>query len=662
MFFECHLLMRLTFVLYLTCGFCLVLPLPKMLHGSNWPSEGHHLQDTNEMDLQKLPRYSQLEVNKYQQQRRRLQRQLSQQPAGHCFQVWDDPSSTFKEEDLNNICSSENWSLLDFTKRKQTPSFSSSGDLSRIDSEFFRQSADANQKHLSSGPQRRLANHRWQNHQPLSHENDNEGAFRLTRRSGKETTCFRRWMTLLNRRLSNARLGDLVIPGTHNSASYSVSSNGTLVEKLWISRLALSLGFSDYFSSWARNHDGGLLAQLNAGYRCLDLRITVLPNGRFYWWHGISGEAIDAGLKDIADFARKNPAEVIILLISHLNAPGEGAQEKLPMPHQSKIKLGQHLLSILGPTLVPTYNISLNPTLSSVLATGRNVITLIREDQDLVNAFSQYFWSDVNNQTAVEMFERKTNPRSMFRHRCNIMQKYKQDYSDRMSITPAFVTHNVPNILGGILRSTRVAWVLSLLLIYIFYLLAKWWDQQRTPLSIFFFHLGLRNVASTKRRWRMRRYPAKLVRVTVVYVGVITLSVSLGYLQQRTILSLFGFEGKATNLLEMARIANLCGDDPSHSINDVMYKSINSMIRHWSDRDHEYRLNIVLVDDFSSSQVVRTAIQENIRRTDKTVFVYNANQPKSQQQRLLNPNIQNDFLDNDVKISKSNYKISKISR
>ncbi|XP_029654137.1 uncharacterized protein LOC115227449, partial [Octopus sinensis] len=402
--------------------------------------------------------------------------------------------------------------------------------------------------------------------------------------------------------LSAARLGDLVIPGTHNSASFSVSPNGTLVEKLWISRVALSLGFSNYFSSWARNHDDGLGAQLNAGYRCLDLRIALLPNGGFYWWHGISGEAIESGLKEIANFATENPGEIIILLISHLNAPGNGIQEKLPMPGESKIKLGKYLLSILGPNLVPTRNISLNPTLSSVISTGRNVIALIREDKDLVNAFPDYFWSDVNNETAVEMFERRTNPRSMFTHRSDIMQKYKRNFPDRLAITPAFVTHNVPNVLGGILRSKRVAWALSLVLTIMFYrLIQSSENKDFTKL----FCTGLK-----------RRSPVKAARVTVIYLLIIIISVYLGHLQHRTILKLFGFEGKATNLLEMARIANLCGDDPSKANGEVIYKGINSMIRHWSDREQEYRLNIVLVDDFSSSQAVRTAIQENIRRTD----------------------------------------------
>ncbi|CAI9731054.1 PI-PLC X domain-containing protein 1-like [Octopus vulgaris] len=566
----------MTFILLNSCLYVTPSPTPAV---SKFDPPPHHGQRKSQESYQ------------YQQQRRRLQRQLAQQPASYCLEIWDDTTVPC-EQDLNNICVNENWSLLDFTKRRDHASLIASSFINSIDSNIDKDSnIDANvQEYVGHGvqsPQRKLTNH-------LNNPLFSWGQWK--------NTCFQRWMTLLRRRLSTARLGDLVIPGTHNSASFSVSPNGTLVEKLWISRVALSLGFSNYFSSWARNHDDGLGAQLNAGYRCLDLRIALLPNGGFYWWHGISGEAIESGLKEIANFATENPGEIIILLISHLNAPGNGIQEKLPMPGESKIKLGKYLLSILGPNLVPTRNISLNPTLSSVISTRRNVIALIREDKDLVNAFPDYFWSDVNNETAVEMFERRTNPRSMFTHRSDIMQKYKRNFPDRLAITPAFVTHNVPNVLGGILRSKRVAWALSLFLTIMFYRLIQSSENRNITK---FFCTGLK-----------RRSPVKAAKVTVICIMIIMISVYLGHLQHRTILRLFGFEGKASNLLEMARIANLCGDDPSKANGEIMYKGINTMIRHWSDREQEYRLNIVLVDDFSSSQAVRTAIQENIRRTD----------------------------------------------
>ncbi|CAI9730851.1 PI-PLC X domain-containing protein 1-like [Octopus vulgaris] len=275
----------------------------------------------------RLPRNGQASSQyQYQQQRRRLQRQLAQQPAGFCLETWDDTTVPC-EQDLNNICVNENWSLLDFTKGRNHASLLPPSFINSIDSNFAKDSnIEASvQEYVdlsAQGFQCKVTNHQQNN--PIF----SWGQWK--------NICFQRWMTLLRRRLSAARLGDLVIPGTHNSASFSVSPNGTLVEKLWISRVALSLGFSNYFSSWARNHDDGLGAQLNAGYRCLDLRIALLPNGGFYWWHGISGEAIESGLKEIANFATENPGEIIILLISHLNAPGNGIQEKLPMPANSQ--------------------------------------------------------------------------------------------------------------------------------------------------------------------------------------------------------------------------------------------------------------------------------------------------------------------------------------
>lgn len=599
-------------VLLISCSLCVLTHSIRMLFYYNQSSsKSGDLNRKLEAYSLKLKEIRPYEISKYQQQRRRIQRELSQQPAGHCFHIWEESNSALAENDLNNICSNENWSLLDHTWRtNKTPSSFFPSPVFSPESTNF----------LSYGPHRRLTTHNLHSFKRMLHKK-----YLLSK---NESSCFQRWMTLLRHRLGNTRLGDLMIPGTHNSASFSVSPNGTLIEKLWVSRLALSLGFHDYFSSWARNHDDSILAQLNAGYRCLDLRVAVLPNGGFYWWHGISGEAIDSALKDIADFARRNPGEIIILLISHLNAPGDGEMEKLPMPYHSKLKLGRHLLSILGSTLVPTSNISLNPTISSVLTTGRNVIALIRDDLDLVNAFPEYFWSDVNNQTAVEFFERKTNPRSMFHHRSDIMQRYKHEFADRMSITPAFVTHNVPNILGGLLRSSCVGWILTFVFIFTFYTLATLWPYRRFRHSTFYCRLEFRNVVSVKCWGRATKIPVKFVLLSVLYTMVISLSVSLAHLQQRTILHFFGFEGKATNLLEMARIANLCGDDASRPVRDIMYQSINSMIRHWSDREQEYRLNIVLVDDFSSSQVVQTAIQENIRRTHRLTAV------RSQQSHL----------------------------
>ncbi len=49
------------------------------------------------------------------------------------------------------------------------------------------------------------------------------------------------WMTMMSTQLENLRLGDVLLPGTHNSASYTItSSNAVLVEKIIPSFLAFT--------------------------------------------------------------------------------------------------------------------------------------------------------------------------------------------------------------------------------------------------------------------------------------------------------------------------------------------------------------------------------------------------------------------------------------
>ncbi len=41
------------------------------------------------------------------------------------------------------------------------------------------------------------------------------------------------WMTMMSSQLEDMRLGDVLLPGTHNSASYTItSSNAVLIEKI----------------------------------------------------------------------------------------------------------------------------------------------------------------------------------------------------------------------------------------------------------------------------------------------------------------------------------------------------------------------------------------------------------------------------------------------
>ena len=98
------------------------------------------------------------------------------------------------------------------------------------------------------------------------------------------------WMRCIR---DNVRMVDLVIPGSHDSATYSMR------------------GFAGPF---ARTQHVDLLAQLACGIRYLDLRVTW-SRGRPVIVHNfITGLATDGLLREqVAPFVRDHPSEVVIL-------------------------------------------------------------------------------------------------------------------------------------------------------------------------------------------------------------------------------------------------------------------------------------------------------------------------------------------------------------
>jgi len=94
-------------------------------------------------------------------------------------------------------------------------------------------------------------------------------------------------------------LRDMVIPGTHDSASGTISKTKP-------------------FSASGRTQNGGGTAQLNAGVRYLDVRVAASSNGNkvLSIWHGcLEGGNYEDVLEEITDFVKGHPKEVLILEI-----------------------------------------------------------------------------------------------------------------------------------------------------------------------------------------------------------------------------------------------------------------------------------------------------------------------------------------------------------
>jgi hypothetical protein len=104
------------------------------------------------------------------------------------------------------------------------------------------------------------------------------------------------WMSNLVQSVPDVALGDIVIPGTHNSASYSIAPY-----KL--------------FSAVGRTQNVSVLEQLHRGTRFLDIRIAGSAND-VYCFHGcMRGCKLSRILDDIHLFCQDFPGEFLVIKV-----------------------------------------------------------------------------------------------------------------------------------------------------------------------------------------------------------------------------------------------------------------------------------------------------------------------------------------------------------
>jgi len=146
--------------------------------------------------------------------------------------------------------------------------------------------------------------------------------------------------------IGGKRIKDLVLPGTHDSASYSCDTKygflpmaPTVVTYPCIKNLALS---------WAISQRDNLYGQLCKGARYLDLRVCKSTiDMEIRTEHTVLGEKYQQLLKDIGRFADENPKEIIVLCFSHFRY-----NKKYPMSYQDHKNLCNMIKETLGDKLI----------------------------------------------------------------------------------------------------------------------------------------------------------------------------------------------------------------------------------------------------------------------------------------------------------------------
>ncbi|TNN04185.1 hypothetical protein fugu_001214 [Takifugu bimaculatus] len=178
------------------------------------------------------------------------------------------------------------------------------------------------------------------------------------------------WMSQLPVELHNIPLFNLAIPGSHDSMSYDLDKNSSIIEPDGLKKFSKLCCVRKIVRRWATTQDENITKQLNAGVRYFDLRIARKPNDpeptRLYFYHGLYTRTdVETLLRDINTWADKHPKEILILALSHFKGFDRKNQRDL---HNHLI---QFIKSLFGNKLLPRKD---SPTLKSCWDEGKNVI------------------------------------------------------------------------------------------------------------------------------------------------------------------------------------------------------------------------------------------------------------------------------------------------
>lgn len=128
------------------------------------------------------------------------------------------------------------------------------------------------------------------------------------------------WMSRNAALLAGRALAQIVLPGAHDAASYSLARRSRACP----SRINPSAALAAFlFAPRARAQEAPLSAQLAAGVRYLDLRVCAVRDDAggvaFYTHHTFLGAPLAQVLDDLDRFLRAHPREIVIVDFQHLN-------------------------------------------------------------------------------------------------------------------------------------------------------------------------------------------------------------------------------------------------------------------------------------------------------------------------------------------------------
>lgn len=130
------------------------------------------------------------------------------------------------------------------------------------------------------------------------------------------------WVAQVYAHDSDVTVGELLLPGTHDSASYGCAVElgiapgaGELLNTLWdFPPPEEGLSSQQIAVNWAQTQDRSVGEQLADGVRYVDLRVTM-KDGALTTWHSVYSVPFDLVLDELVAFAADHRREVVIVSI-----------------------------------------------------------------------------------------------------------------------------------------------------------------------------------------------------------------------------------------------------------------------------------------------------------------------------------------------------------
>lgn len=161
-----------------------------------------------------------------------------------------------------------------------------------------------------------------------------------------EETPFKTWITDSIHALGDKRLNQLVLPGSHNSATYCFTrASRYSVDQPGLVKYRPPWPVSSVIASWSRTQLRSLVEQLSDGIRYFDIRVGH-QRGEFYSCHGMNGDTISNILSLFVEHAESFPQEVIILDFNHF----------YNMSHDDHETLTKEIQEVVGSKLWPFHH------------------------------------------------------------------------------------------------------------------------------------------------------------------------------------------------------------------------------------------------------------------------------------------------------------------